>query len=213
MIDLPMKAEVHCSDGAVGRSTNVIYKPINRQITHLVVQSNRPPFHKTLVPVDQVEETTSDLIRLKCTRNDLNKMQPFEYEDYIHTKLPSYDVYPYVTPDPMLAPQERETWAPLQKQNIPTDESAVWRGARVEATDGYVGQLDELLIDSNNMQITHLVLRKRHKFENREITIPVSQIDRVYKDKIYLKLDRQSVEELPTTPIQRWPGNKKDWGE
>jgi hypothetical protein len=41
----------------------------------------------------------------------------------------------------------------------------VRRGARVEATDGYVGQVDELLINSNNMQVTHLVLLERHIFQ------------------------------------------------
>jgi sporulation protein YlmC with PRC-barrel domain len=74
----------------------------------------------------------------------------------------------------------------------------------VEATDGYVGQVDELLINSNNMQVTHLVLLERHIFQKREITIPISQIDHIAKDTIYLKLNRQSIEELPTTPIQRW---------
>ncbi len=78
------------------------------------------------------------------------------------------------------------------------------RGARVEATDGTVGQVDELLVNSNNMQATHLVLLERHIFKEREITIPVSQIDRIDEDTIYLKLDRKSIEELPTTPIQRW---------
>ena len=78
-------------------------------------------------------------------------------------------------------------------------------GAWVEATDGTVGQVDELLINSNNMQVTHLVLLERHLLKKREITIPVSQIDRVDEDTIYLKLDRKSVEELPTTPVQCWP--------
>jgi hypothetical protein len=45
---------------------------------------------------------------------------------------------------------------------------------------------------------------ERHIFQKREITIPVSQIDRVSEDVIYLKLDGKSVEELPTAPIQRW---------
>ena len=42
-----------CSDGAAGCSIDVIGKPINRQITHLVVKSNQPPFHEALVPVDK----------------------------------------------------------------------------------------------------------------------------------------------------------------
>ncbi len=203
MIDLPIKAEVHCSDGAVGRSTYVIGNPINHQITHLVVKSSWAPFQEYLVPIDQVEETTPDLIRLKCSQNDLNEMEPFEYEEYIHTEIPGHLSWPYVLPMG-LYPEEVVSYIPVKFQNVPQGELAVRRGARVEATDGYVGQVDELLINSNNMQVTHLVLLERHILKQREITVPVSQIDHISEDTIYLKLDRQSVEDLPTTPIQRW---------
>jgi sporulation protein YlmC with PRC-barrel domain len=94
-------------------------------------------------------------------------------------------------------------YIPLKRQNVPPGEIAVQRGVRVEATDGYVGQVEELLINSNNKQVTHLVLLERHNLKKREITIPVSQIDRVDEDTVYLKLDRQSVEMLPTTPRRR----------
>jgi uncharacterized membrane protein len=209
MIDLPTKAEVHCSDGAAGHSTYVIVNPINRQMTHLVVKSLLPPFHEYLVPVDHVEETTPNLIKLKCTRNDLSLMEPFEVEEYIRTEMTDYLSWPYVLPMGFY-PEEVVKYIPVKHQNIPLGEVAVSRGARVEATDGYVGLVDELLINSNNMQVTHLVLLERHVFKNREITIPISQIDRVDEDTVYLKLDRQSVEQLPTTPIQRWPLNIKD---
>jgi sporulation protein YlmC with PRC-barrel domain len=225
MIDLPMKAEVHCSDGVAGRSTYVVGSPINRRITHLVVQSLRPPFLEYLVPVDQVDETSNDRINLKCTRDDLIKMQPFEYEEYIPTEFPDYLCWPYVLPEQpyfsasgpsigylLPAPWERMKeeipYADVKRQNLPAGELALQRSARVEATDGYVGQVDELLINSNSMQVTHLVLLERHIFQTREITIPVSQIDHIAEGTIYLKLDRQSVEVLPTTPIQRWRVSK-----
>jgi sporulation protein YlmC with PRC-barrel domain len=221
MIDLPMKAEVHCSDGVAGRSTYVIGNPIDRRITNLVVKSYRPPFREYLVPVDQVEETTNDRIKLRCTRDDLIKMEPFEYEEYIPTEFPNYLCWPYVLPEqpyfsasgPSIgylfpAPWERMKeeipYAGVKRQNIPASELALQRSARVEATDGYVGQVDELLVNSNDMQVTHLVLLERHIFKKREITIPVSQIDHIAEGTVYLKLDRQSVEGLPTTPIQRW---------
>jgi uncharacterized membrane protein/sporulation protein YlmC with PRC-barrel domain len=178
-----------------------------------VVKSYRPPFREVLVPLDQVEETTPSRIKLKCTRDDLNKLKPFEVEEIIRTELPGYLVWSDVSTVPVIPGYTTEPVATnitVKRQNIPQGELAVRRGARVEATDGYVGQVDELLINSNNQQVTHLVLLERHIFKNREITIPVSQIDRVYEDTIYLKLDRQSVEQLPTTPIQRWPINVKD---
>jgi uncharacterized membrane protein/sporulation protein YlmC with PRC-barrel domain len=217
MINLPSKAEVHCSDGVAGRSTYIVVNPINHQLTHLVVKSDRLPFHEVIVPVDQVEETTTDLIRLKCTRNDLDQMEPFEFEEFIPTKVPDFEswpdaylTWPYVLPSPGIVTQKTVTNIPVKHQNIAHGEVAVRRGAGVEATDGYVGLVDELLVNPNNMQVTHLVLLERHILKKREVTIPVSQIDRIDDDTIYLKLDRQSVEQLPTTPIQRWPLNKKD---
>ena len=231
MIDLPTNAEVHCSDGIAGRSTYVIGNPINHQITHLVVKTFRPPFHEYLVPVDQVAETTDDQIRLKCARDDLNKMRLFTDEAYICTEIPGYLHLPYVSPaaeyrsdlylpyaaadmehiSPVYWPSARpdagsmpgqgDTYIPVKRQNVPEGELALQRSARVEATDGYVGQVDELLINSKDMRVTHLVLLERHIFQKREITIPISQIDHVSENTIYLKLDRQSVEQLPTTPV------------
>jgi sporulation protein YlmC with PRC-barrel domain len=204
MIQLPLKAEVHCSDGVAGRSTHVIGNPINNAITHLVVKSYLPPFHEYLVPFEQIEETADDRIKLKCTRDDLNNMQPFEYEEYIHTEIPGYLYGPYFVPGVEHTSEWVNAYIPVKRRNVPAGELALQRGVRVEATDGYVGQVEELLINSKDMQVTHLVLLERHIFEKKEITIPASQIDHVSGNTIYLKLDRQSVEALPTTPRQRW---------
>ena len=203
MIDLPMKAEVRCSDGIAGFSTHIIGNPVDHKVTHLVVKSVQPPFNEYLVPIDKLEETTPHLIKLTCTRNEFEKMELFEYVEYIYTRYPNYQVLPYQLPSQVLM-GEVDEYVPVKNRNIPQGEITLWRGAKVEAIDGYVGLVDELLINSNNMQATHLVLRERNTFQQREITIPVSQIKCVDEDTIYLKLDRQSIEELPTAPIQRW---------
>lgn len=209
MIDLPMQAEVHCSDGIAGLSTYIIVNPINNQLTHLVVKSLKPPFSEYLVPMNNVEETAPHQIRLKCTRSEMEKMELFAHEEYMRTEYPTYLCLPYVLP---AQPVEEDViaYVTVKHHNIPRGELEVKRGARVEATDGTIGQVDELLINSKNMQVTHLVLRERHLFQQREITIPVSQIEHVYEDTIYLKLDRKSIEALPTTPIQRWQLNMKN---
>ncbi len=209
MIDLPTKAEVYCSDGIAGISTYVIGNPINHQVTHLVVKSSRPPFHENLVSVDMVEETAPNRIQLKCALNEIETMEPFEYEEYIRTEYPTYLCLPYM---PAARPIEEDVVSNVlvKHHNIPWGEIAIWRGAKVEATDGYIGQVDELLINSLNTRVTHLVLRVRHMLKDRVITIPVSQIESVNEDKIYLRLDRHSIEELPTTPIQRWQLQEKN---
>jgi uncharacterized membrane protein/sporulation protein YlmC with PRC-barrel domain len=209
MIDLPINAEVYCADGPAGHSTYIVCNPSDRQITDLVVKTHLPPFHEYLVPVDQVDETAPNRIMLKCTRKDLLHMKPFEVEVYIKTEVPGYVYWSSIGTDvpaiPGYTTEPETTYMPVKQQNIPLGELAVHRGARVEATDGYIGKVDELLIDSNDKQVTHIILKENLILTKREVSIPIRQIQRVDKDTVYLKLDRQGVEELPTTPIERWP--------
>jgi hypothetical protein len=204
MIGLPTKAEVYCSDGIAGLSTYVVGNPINHQVTHVVVKSLKPPFPEYLVPVDEVEESSPHLIKLKCTWDEMEKMDPFTDEEYLRTDIPSYLTWPYIVPDSSIYTANKEevpVYVSVKHQNVPPGELAVWRGAKIEATDGYIGQVDAMLIDANNMQVTHLVLLERHIFEQKEITIPISQIEHVDEDTIYLKVDRKSVEALSKTPM------------
>ena len=77
MIDIPLNANVECADGPGGRSSYVIIDPASKQVTHFVVKGNG--FHRAerLVPVDWTVETTPDLIRLRCTRDELAMLEPF----------------------------------------------------------------------------------------------------------------------------------------
>lgn len=203
MIDLPMNAEVYGTDEIAGIATYVIANPLNHQVTHLVVKASRPPFKEHLVPLQAVAHTAPKRIHLRCTREAVEEMDPFSVEEYVPTQYPNYLFLPYVVP--AQAVQETvPTHVLVKHHNLRPGEMAVWRGAQVYATDGYVGLVDELLISSTHLQVTHLVLRQRHIFAEREISIPVSQIERVSGDTIYIKLDRHSIQELPTTPIQRW---------
>lgn len=202
MIDLPMKAEVHCSDGIAGISTQVIVNPNHQQITHLVVQSDLPPFHEYLVPFEQVEETAPNRIKLKCSQEDLLKIELFKVEEFIPTEMPGHLSWPYCVPIPGSIAEVAD-YIPVEHHYFPLGEQMVQIGARVEATDGAIGQVEELLINSNNMQVTHLVLLEQNILTKRKIIIPVSQIDHVDENTVYLNMARQNIGELTTTPIQR----------
>ena len=202
MINLPIKAEVNCTDGSAGVFTYVISNPINHQMTHLVVQSDLPPHYEYLVPVDQVAETTPNLIQLKCTQEEFQQMMLFKDNEFLSTEIDSHLSWPYCVPVSGAYPYEMD-YIDVDHQNVPQGEQVVRRGARVEATDGSIGEVEELLINPSNMEITHLVLLDQQFLKKTEITIPVSLIDSVDEDTIYLTVDRQTLEALPTTPIQR----------
>jgi sporulation protein YlmC with PRC-barrel domain len=199
-MDIPVNAEVHCADGPCGRSTYIILNPMTRRVTHLVVKEKRFPHTEYLVPIDYVVEATSQLIRLRCAGHELVTFEAFIEAEFVSSNFPEYAGDPYMT-WPYVIP-EAET-LPVEHERIPPGELAIRRGARVEATDGHVGRVDEFLVDPTNGYITHLVLREGHLWGQKDVTIPVSQIDHIEEDSVYLKLDKHSIEMLPTIPVHR----------
>jgi len=197
MIDVPINADVECADGPGGRSTGVIIDPATQEATHFVVKESRSPHVERLVSVDLVAETTSELIRLRCTRGKLATLAPFVTTNYVCSERPRYTdlTEPYAL---SRALREKETiLVPVTYEHIPPGELAVRRNARVKATDGYVGRVDEFLVNPRTRHITHLVLREKHLWGRKEATVPVSEIDRMDEETIHLKHDRHATESLP----------------
>jgi len=53
--------------------------------------------------------------------------------------------------------------------------------------------------------ITHLVLREGHLWGEKDVTIPVSQIDHIEEGTVHLKLSKPDIEALPAIPVRRRP--------
>jgi sporulation protein YlmC with PRC-barrel domain len=202
-MDIPINVDVLCAGELCGRSTYLIINPVNEHVTHLVVTEKDFPYIERLVSVDKILASTPESIQLRCNQTDLSNMDTFEETDFIKAgqmkvSLPysvPYEVWPYAMYDAMPIPFEHE--------HIPTGEIAIRRGTPVRATDGQVGQVDEFLVDPENDVITHLVLREGHLWGKRDVTIPVSEIDKIAEEAVFLKLDKDAIEKLPTVPVRR----------
>ena len=211
-MEIPLNVDVRCSDGACGRSTSIILNPVTEEVTHFVVKASGMLGDEYLVPLDAIVESSSDCIRLRWSRGDLVQAEPFIKSVFIgkdesaflaESMYASSFMWPYA-----MAGGDQYQPAMLaalyeQVEQIPPGELAVRRGTEVEATDGRVGKVDEFLIDPVTGHITHLVLRKGHLWGERDITIPVSQIDRVTSEAVSLKLDKDAVNGLPGITVHR----------
>jgi uncharacterized membrane protein len=212
MDNIPLNAKAKCADGPCGESITVIVNPTTRQVTHVVVQdSSLPESDQRLVPVDQIVKSTRDSIRLGCTKDELAEMEPFIETHYIESEVivdysaAAYtgdigvDAY-YMSPYVGMPATVRTA---VEEERVPPGELAIHRGAFVEATDGYVGRVGELVIDPDGAYITHFVLKEGHLWGKKEITLPLSAIDHVHEDTVHLKLDKQAVDLLPAIPVKR----------
>jgi sporulation protein YlmC with PRC-barrel domain len=196
-MDIPLNVKVSCSDGPCGRTTNLILMPTNGEITHVVVGDGSYPETGYLVPLDWIAESTPESIRLNCSYAELSQLPVFNHVEFIPSGLSSSMLWPYATP--------AAGFIMIKNEHIPVNELAVRRGAGVEATDGHVGRVDEFLINPIDNTISHLVLREGHFWGQKDVTIPVSQIDRIEADTVWLKLDKHSIEALPAIPVHHGP--------
>jgi uncharacterized membrane protein len=198
---IPLDAEVQCSDGSCGETVCVIVDPDSIHVTHFVVKEDKRPHTQRLVPLEEVVETTPASIRLGCTKEDLQQMEPFLVQEFRQIEIPRYQGFEsslYYAPE--------ITTLPETKERIPAGKLAVRRGADVQASDGKVGQVDELILDPESGTITHLVLREGHIWGKKDVVLPLSVIDRVDEETVYLKLDRQTIASMLAIPAKQHYG-------
>ena len=115
-----------------------------------------------LVPIDRVANSTPDQIILSITRAELAECPLFEKTTMLGADGATQDAdTAYVAamsytpggeyPGMMYPPT-------IQEELVPDGELSIHPGARVEATDGHVGDVHEFVIDPTTERVTHVVL-------------------------------------------------------
>ena len=199
-MDIALNAYVECTDGRVGRVENIIFNPVTERVTHLVVRGNDLANTMRLVPERQVKDATPDVISLAFDKKKFDKMKNFIQEEYITANVTMYMA-------------ERAGWnigTPaavfVEHEAVPGGSVSLHKKAVVEATDGRVGTVDELLVEKKSGRITHLILKEGHLWGKKDVLIPVSLIDHYEDKKVVLKIDKDAVEQLPVVDLKEREG-------
>jgi uncharacterized membrane protein/sporulation protein YlmC with PRC-barrel domain len=197
-MNFPLDADVQCTDGPGGVSTTIIVDPASETVTHIAVRDPEQVHTEYLVPIDQIGETTTNSIQLNCTQAELKQMQQFIETEFVDMPTSYYSGgmamgYGYTGPEVVV----------VEHELIPEGKIAIRRGMSVEATDGYIGTVDELVVDQTSGQVTQVVLQKGHFRGETNVSLPITQIEKADEYTIYLKLDKASIEVMPVVQIRR----------
>lgn len=205
-MEISIKAQVFCTDGEAGHVTTVVVNPRTQEVTHMVVRTKGWIHDEYLVPLDLIEESSHDRIQLHCTQEELARCEPFEQVQMLLPDDPTGEAN--VSAASMMMWSD-SSWSGsylvpyTTVDQVPTGEVVIDRYASVHATDGHVGSVDELLIDPESNRITHIVLLEGHFWGKKDVFIPLSEVDRIENDEVYLKLDKAGIKQLETIPIRR----------
>lgn len=165
----------------------------------MVVKEARAPHVERLVPFRYVQDAIGDRISLRCTLQELSKMQSFIRTEFVEGDTAYYGGTRPDVRQIYSSPQVKK----VKRENIPPDELAVVAGARVKAKDGNAGRLDEFVVEADSGSITHLMLREGHVWAPKEVTVPISEVDRIAGKAVYLRMSRAHVQALPAMPARR----------
>ena len=191
-MDFHPKAHVDCTDGRIGRLEDIIINPQVERITHLVVRENDIENTLRLVPEKFVKAADRETVQLRIDKNRFEKMKNYIQEEYIPSNVLLYmaDMEDWHMGTPAAVFVEHEA--------IPEGRVAVHKGAKVYATDGHVGRVDEFLVEGRSGLVTHLIMVEGHLWGKKDIAIPVTEIDHYEEDgDVQLKIDKNQVEQLP----------------
>jgi sporulation protein YlmC with PRC-barrel domain len=198
-----MKADVLCSDGPCGQSTNVIINPVNYKVTHIALRDKSLPTNPTrLVPAGMVADVTPQQITLTCSKADVAEMSPFIVTNFIPQSAPGYA---YATGEAYHSQYVLNDTAydSVNEADIPPGEEEVHSGMHVKAADGKVGKLDALVLDPDSGVITHILLREGHLWGKKDVAIPVADIKYSDGESVYIKMDKAAVEALPAVAVKK----------
>ena len=204
-MEISVGAKVSSTAGKYGNVTSLLVNPATRQVTHVVVKEHGFLGQERMVPIQFVTESLPDEINLRLAPESLHSMENFDDvsytggEDTFDTALvEAYFSHPFVLPE---YDAEEEHYY-IHIENVPPGELAIHAGAQVYAADGLLGRIAGFLVSAIDDRISHLVMQTGHLRGRRQITVPVTAIDHIAWDGIYLTLDKATAGELPAAPIQ-----------
>ena len=203
---LRIGAHVDAVDGPCGHLTRLVVDPVTQSVTDIVVTPRHHGERSRLVPVDVVETVENDAIRLRCTKHEFDQFDSAEDAQF----LTSADV------DPGGYEIRSERWPlflleldhgpgankyqPQYSDRVPLGEVEICRGDPVHATDGWIGEVDGLVIDRGDHKATHVLVREGRLRDRKQVTIPIGSAARI-GEHIEVDLTKDQIADLPAVRL------------
>ena len=199
-------AAAECSDGPCGAVSRVVVDPVARELTHLVVEPEHRSGLGRLVPIDKVEAGAGD-VRLRYTLDEFEKLPTAEETDFLPGGS-GYDAYeaheayywPYFGLEGGADPALALASAVETRDMLPPGEIGVRRGEAVHATDGEIGKVEGLVVDSAKGHVTHVLLQEGHLWGRKQVAIPIDAVEKI-DEGITVNLSKHEIEALPAVGV------------
>lgn len=199
-LNFHMGAPVQCTNGQCGKLAGVVINPESQHITDLIVEKGFLLKHDRVLPISVMEGATEENVYLSISSDELDQHPEYRLVEYQEpaTGLEQQSnlvATPYGLQQgalepvvPMVRKKIREGIAPGQK--------IIEQGMPVNNGYGTFGKVDHVLMNPENQEITHLVVRRGMIFSDHVI-IPISMFEEVREDSVFVTGSDEELEQLP----------------
>ena len=206
-------ADASCTDGACGQVTRIIVNPAAREVTYLAVDPRHRHGPGRLVPVDLVDAATGQ-VRIRCTLAEFQALRPAQETEVVpdldptgHSASPPNPARWVLRSGPVPAPPSPgDAGQEVTVDSVPSGEVAIRRELTACATDGDIGQVQGLLVETGGHQVTHVLLQKGHIWGRKEVAVPIGAVTKIGTLLIHLSLTRHQVDSLPSVDVDHPAG-------
>ena len=209
---------IRCTDGVYGELTDIVIDPLEKRVTHLVVQPEQGEGAARLMPIQLAKRRDGEQreIELECTLDGAQEFESVREVAYLRlgessAEDPDWDVgvedvlaMPYYSGVDVLAyPGELPSQVATYYDRVPKGDVEVRRASAVISADGHsLGEVDGFVVDADQ-HITHFVLERGHLWGRKEVTIPIGAVARVETDAVHVGLSKNEVGALPAVRVGR----------
>ena len=210
---------VRCTDEVYGELADIVIDPLEKRVTHLVVQPEQGEGGARLVPIQLAKRRDDEQreIELECTLDETHGFEAVRETAYLRlgehpAEDPDWDVgvedvlaMPYyaggLAGDTYAG--QFDDRATIYYDRVPKGEVEIRRASGVISADGHpLGEVDGFVVDADE-HITHFVLERGHLWGRKEVTIPIGAVARVESDVVQVALSKDEVGALPAVSVGR----------
>jgi osmotically-inducible protein OsmY len=197
-------ATVHCKNGKCGQLQKLVVDPDDMEVTDLIVERGLINKDRRIVPVKDVDRATDDYIMLSI--NDISLEEYPEYrahqfniveQDSNGKDVKSFRIAHQVSPYglgvtgryiPVIYHQGIQ-------DSVEPGKEVITRGTPVYDTKHKIGYMDHMLVDSENGELTHLVINPG--LFSSSFVLPISTAKNLEADGIILDINEKEIDQFP----------------
>lgn len=190
-----------------GEVKEIVMDPKTGEVTHIILEKGFLSTEDKVLPISIVEDANENRVKLYELEIPLDDLTDYKEKKFVEVRDSRFEIPvvgnpPFLLPYPPVRPYKKREfelrrYKKEKVKNIPQEVEPIKKGAKVFTLEGqHVGNVAEVIINSQTDDATHLVISKGLLLIEEKL-VPFDWVQEYEEEEVHLAVDRQVIENLP----------------